>query len=36
MFYLIVKNSIEEKILKTLELRKDYTDELFKGDINGF
>lgn len=35
-YYLIVKNSIEEKILKTLELRKDYTDELFKGDINGF
>ena len=29
-YYLIVKGSIEEKIFKTLKLRKDYTDTLFK------
>ena len=30
-YYLMVcKDSIEEKILQTLEIRKDYTDELFK------
>lgn len=31
-YYLICKNSIEEKIYRTLSLRKDYTDELFKED----
>ena len=30
-YQLICKNSIEEQILQTLEMRKDYTDELFKG-----
>ncbi len=29
-YYLIVKDSIEEKIFETLKLRKDYTDTLFK------
>ena len=29
-YYLMCKNTIEEKILQTLELRRDYTDELFK------
>ena len=29
-YYLITKDSIEEKILETLKQRKDYTDELFK------
>lgn len=29
-YWIICKNSIEERILKTLEMRKDYTDELFK------
>lgn len=29
-YELICKNSIEEKIYKTLAMRKDYTDELFK------
>lgn len=34
-YYLIIcKNSIEEKIQATLEMRKDYTDELFKEDDN--
>lgn len=33
-YYLICKNSVEEKILTTLQMRKDYTDELFKGDFN--
>lgn len=28
-YYLITENSIEEKILKTLEMRKDYTERLF-------
>lgn len=29
-YYMMCKNSIEGEILKTLEMRKDYTDELFK------
>lgn len=29
-YYLITKNSIEEKIFETLKQRKDYTDELFR------
>lgn len=29
-YYLITKDSIEEKIFETLKLRKDYTDNLFK------
>lgn len=29
-YYLTCKNSIEEKIYKTLEMRKDYTDALFE------
>lgn len=29
-YYLICKNSVEEKIYKTLEMRKDYTDKLFE------
>ena len=32
-YYLMCKNTIEEKILKTLEIRRDYTDELFKEEI---
>ena len=31
-YQLICKNSIEEKILKTLEMRKDYTEKLFEKD----
>jgi len=31
-YYLITKNSIEEKIFETLKQRKDYTDELFRKD----
>lgn len=31
-YQLICKNSIEEKIYRTLEMRKDYTDELFRED----
>ncbi|WP_298535750.1 DEAD/DEAH box helicase [uncultured Methanobrevibacter sp.] len=31
-YQLIVKGSIEEKILKTLEMRKDYTEKLFEKD----
>lgn len=31
-YLMIVKNSIEENIKEVLEMRKDYTDELFKGD----
>ena len=31
-YYLICKGSVEEKILATLQMRKDYTDELFKKD----
>lgn len=30
-YYLITNNSIEEDILKTLKMRKDYTDQLFEG-----
>lgn len=30
-YYLICKNSIEEKIYRTLAMRKDYTEALFKG-----
>lgn len=33
-YELICKNSIEEKIYKTLAMRKDYTDELFKEGEN--
>lgn len=29
-YYLIVQNSIDEKIFETLKMRKDYTDALFK------
>lgn len=29
-YYLICKKSVEEKIFETLQMRKDYTDELFK------
>ena len=29
-YYLITKGTIEEKILKTLEMRKDYTNELYR------
>lgn len=32
-YYLIVKNSIEEKIMETLEQRKDYTDKLFEMEM---
>lgn len=31
-YYLICKDSIEEKIYATLEKRRNYTEELFKGD----
>ncbi len=31
-YQLICKNSIEEKILETLEMRKDYTEKLFEKD----
>lgn len=31
-YQLIVKNSIEEKILKTLDMRKDFTEKLFEQD----
>lgn len=31
-YYLICKNSIEEKIYQVLEMRKDYTEELFNGN----
>ena len=33
-YQLICKGSIEEKILKTLEMRKDYTEKLFERDEN--
>lgn len=33
-YYLICKGSVEEKILATLQMRKDYTDELFKKEFN--
>lgn len=33
-YELICKNSIEEKIYKTLEMRRDYTNELFEQDCN--
>ena len=29
-YYMICKDSVEEKILETLQMRKDYTDELFR------
>ena len=32
-YYLITKNSLEEEILNTLKLRKDYTDQLFKESV---
>jgi SNF2 family DNA or RNA helicase len=31
-YELICKNSIEEKVYAALAMRRDYTDELFKGD----
>ena len=31
-YQLIVKNSVEEKILRTLEIRKDFTEKLFEQD----
>lgn len=31
-YYLTCKNSVEEKIYKTLEMRKDYTDALFEAE----
>lgn len=33
-YKLVVKNSIEEKIYQTLEMRKDYTDKLFEEEVN--
>ena len=33
-YYLITKNSIDEKIYKSLEKGKDYTNELFREDYN--
>lgn len=33
-YYLTCKNSIEEKIYKTLEMRKDYTDALFESEVD--
>ena len=33
-YYLITKGTIEEKILKTLEMRKDYTNELYREENN--
>lgn len=33
-YTLVCRNSIEEKILKTLEMRKDYTNALFEEDEN--
>ena len=33
-YILICRNSVEEKILKALEMRKDFTDELFKENYN--
>ena len=32
-YYLMTENSIEQKILKALEMRKDYTDELFREEF---
>jgi SNF2 family DNA or RNA helicase len=32
-YILLCRNSVEERILKTLEERKDYTDELFKENV---
>ncbi len=32
-YYLVCKNSIEEKIYNTLKMRKDYTDKLFENEI---
>ena len=32
-YILICRNSIEEKILKALEMRKDFTDELFREEV---
>ena len=32
-YYLTCKGSIEEKIYKTLEMRKDYTDKLFESEV---
>ena len=33
-YELVCRNSIEEKIYKTLEMRRDYTNELFEQDCN--
>lgn len=35
-YYLMVKNSVEEDILETLKMRKEYDDELFKKYEEGF
>ena len=32
-YILICRNSVEEKILKALEMRKDFTDELFREEV---
>lgn len=32
-YYLTCKNSIEEKIYKALEMRRDYTDKLFESEV---
>ena len=32
-YNLTVKNSVEEKIYKTLEMRKDYTEALFESEV---
>lgn len=32
-YYLVCKNSVEEKIYNTLKMRKDYTDKLFENEI---
>lgn len=33
-YYLISKGTVEERIKRTLDMRKDYTDELFRTDAN--
>lgn len=34
-YFLICKKSVEEKILQTLQMRKDYNDKLFEKDFGG-
>ena len=34
-YYLICRGSIEEKIYRTLDMRKDYTEALFKEEVYG-